>query len=255
MDMRFPGEKVIPLYSRVESVIRGKIVSGEFEPGRRLPTENEFVSQFSVSKITVRNALSRLEAEGFITRNRGKGTYVQPEIPLARQFIFTGMHDIVRALEDRKIEPLETQKMKVGETKIARDLSLFFGLSNQDEIHCVRRLCLRERIPVSYFENYMPGRLARRITKQEILRNGSITKILKEKMRLSGLRGEMHLEALPADPDIARILQFQTFSPVLHTQIFFRLSSGEPLQVHNGYLKAEYYKYTAPIGMKDFDKI
>jgi GntR family transcriptional regulator len=255
MGMRFPGEKVIPLYSRVESVIRSKIVSGEFEPGRKLPTENEFVSYFSVSKITVRNALSRLEAEGFISRNRGKGTYVKPGIPVARQFIFTGMHDIVRALEDRKIKPLETRKMQVGETNIARDLGLFFGLSNQEEIHCVRRLCLREKTPVSYFENYMPGPLARRITKQDILRKSSITKILKEKIGIALLQGEMHLEALPADPDIARILRCQTFSPVLHTQVFFRLSSGEPLQVHNGYLRAEYYKYIVPIGMKDFDKI
>ena len=255
MAMRFPGEKVIPLYSRVESVIRSKIVSGEFEPARKLPTEDEFVSHFGVSKITVRNALSRLQAEGFITRNRGKGTYVKPGIPVARQFIFTGMHDIVRALQDREIKPLKTRKMKVGETKVAKDLRFFSGLSNQDEIYCLRRLCLREKTPVSYFENYMAGRLARRISPEDILRKSSITRILKEKMKLSDFQGEMHLEALPADPDIAGILQCQTFSPVLHTQVFFRLSSGEPLQVHNGYLKAEYYKYIVAIEMKDFDKI
>ena len=255
MPIRSPGEKVIPLYSRVESVIRSKIVSGEFEQGRKLPTEDEFVSHFGVSKITVRNALSRLETDGLITRNRGKGTYVNPEIPVTRQFIFTGMHDIVRALEDRKVKPLETRKMKVGETQVGKDLRLFFGLSNHDEIHCIRRLCLCDKTPVSYFENYMPGPLARRISKQDILRKSSITRILKEKMRLSDLRGEMHLEAIPADPDIARILQCQTFSPMLHTQIFFRFSSGEPLQVHNGYLKAEYYKYIVAIEMKDFDKI
>jgi GntR family transcriptional regulator len=253
--MRSPGEKVIPLYSRVESVIRSKIVSGEFEQGRKLPTEDEFVSHFGVSKITVRNALSRLEAAGFITRNRGRGTYVKGEIPVVRQFIFTGMHDIVRALEDREMKPLGTQKMKVGETKIAKDLRLFFGLSNQDDIHCVRRLCLREKTPVSYFENYMPENLARQITSRDILRKSSVVKILKEKMKLSDLRGEMHLEAIPADPDIARILKCQTFNPVLHTQVFFRHSSEEPLQVHNGYLRAEYYKYIVDIEMKDFDKI
>jgi DNA-binding GntR family transcriptional regulator len=61
MPLRSPGEKLIPLYSRVESVIRSKIVSGEFEEGWRLPTKDRFVSHFGVSKITVRNALSRLE--------------------------------------------------------------------------------------------------------------------------------------------------------------------------------------------------
>lgn len=249
------GEKGIPLYSRVESVIRSKILSGEFEEGRKLPTEDEFVDSFGVSKITVRNALACREAEGLITRTRGKGTYVKPEIPVTRQFIFTGMHDIVRALEDWKIKPLETRKMKVGETKVARDLRRFFGFSNQDEIHCLRRLYMRGKTPVSYFENYMPGTLARRISKRDILAKSSITKILKEKIGISDLRGEMHLEAIPANPDVAQILQSQIFNPVLHTQVFFRLPSGEPLQVHNGYLKAEYYKYVVAIEMKDFDKI
>ena len=154
------------------------------------------------------------------------------------------------------IQPtLKRVLIKKKDSKIATTLRLFFGLSNQDDIHCVCRFYLREKTPVSYVENYIPGGLARRISPQDILPKSSITKILNEKMKLSDLQGEMHLEAIPADPDIARILQCQTFSPILHTQVFFRFSSGEPLQVHNGYLKAEYYKYIVAIEMKDFDKI
>jgi GntR family transcriptional regulator len=211
--MGSPGEKVIPLYSRVESVIRRKILSGEFKPGKKLPTEAEFVSQFAVSKITVRYAPSRLAAKGLITRNRGRGTYVREKIPVTRQFLFTGIHDIVQALEGRKVRPLEIKKMKVGETRIARGLHDFFGLSNQDEIHCIRRISPLGKNPASYFENYMPENIARQFTKKGILQKSSLIKILKEKIGLADLQGEIKLEAIPADLDIARILQCQAFDP------------------------------------------
>jgi len=47
---------VIPLYSRVESLLRNKILSGEYEQGEKLPTEDELVQCFGVSKVTVRSA-------------------------------------------------------------------------------------------------------------------------------------------------------------------------------------------------------
>jgi len=52
--------KVIPLYSRVESVIRNKILNGQLESGKKLPSEQELAAQFGISKITIRTALSHL---------------------------------------------------------------------------------------------------------------------------------------------------------------------------------------------------
>jgi GntR family transcriptional regulator len=75
----------IPLYSRVLSIIHNKIISGQYEPEEKLPTEDELVRDFQVSKITVRNALALLEADGLIHRIRGKGTYVAKVIPTTKQ--------------------------------------------------------------------------------------------------------------------------------------------------------------------------
>lgn len=53
--------------------IRSAILTGKYRPGDALPTENELVAQFAVSKHTVREALRALEGMGFITIRRGAG--------------------------------------------------------------------------------------------------------------------------------------------------------------------------------------
>src|ERR1700730_11018522 len=55
------------------------IALGEFEPGQRLPTERDLSATLEVSRTTVREALQRLQAAGYVTtrRGRGGGTFIQ----------------------------------------------------------------------------------------------------------------------------------------------------------------------------------
>ena len=55
------------------------IALGEFDPGQRLPTERELAATLEVSRTTVREALQRLQAAGYVTtrRGRGGGTFIQ----------------------------------------------------------------------------------------------------------------------------------------------------------------------------------
>lgn len=46
------------------------------EPGERLPSEPALAKHFGVSRTTIREVMSQLEAEGFIQRRQGSGTYV-----------------------------------------------------------------------------------------------------------------------------------------------------------------------------------
>lgn len=58
-----------------EKLISG-ILSGEYQPGEKLPAEREFALKNSISRITVRRAFAQLEAAGIIVRKRPSGTYV-----------------------------------------------------------------------------------------------------------------------------------------------------------------------------------
>ncbi|MBA2942984.1 GntR family transcriptional regulator [Paenibacillus sp. CGMCC 1.16610] len=66
----------VPLYRQIYQSIKDKIISGELRPKDRVPSEQEFMDEFRVSKITVKNALAALVDEGLVTRIQGKGTFV-----------------------------------------------------------------------------------------------------------------------------------------------------------------------------------
>jgi DNA-binding FadR family transcriptional regulator len=71
--------------SDVIAQIRRAILSGQYRPGDRLPTEREMAQQFGVSRVTVRDALRALEANGLVRVKIGGqgGPYVsEPDIAL-----------------------------------------------------------------------------------------------------------------------------------------------------------------------------
>lgn len=65
-----------PLGEQIRSAIETRILSGDLEPGARLPTELELVEQFGCSRMTVNKALSALAAAGLIERRKRAGSFV-----------------------------------------------------------------------------------------------------------------------------------------------------------------------------------
>jgi GntR family transcriptional regulator of arabinose operon len=70
-----------PKYMRLKQEILRWLQEGKYKPEERIPSENEIAEQFGVSRQTVRQTLGELEAEGWLHRMRGKGTFVSPPRP------------------------------------------------------------------------------------------------------------------------------------------------------------------------------
>jgi len=79
--------------------LRTRIVDGAIQPGDKLPSENTLINEFGVSRTVVRAALTRLQAEGLVETERGRGSFAltpPPEGPTAGQ----GTRSVV-TMEDR----------------------------------------------------------------------------------------------------------------------------------------------------------
>jgi GntR family transcriptional regulator, transcriptional repressor for pyruvate dehydrogenase complex len=74
INLRTAGERI------AERIVTA-IALGEFVPDQRLPTERDLASMLEVSRTTVREALQRLQASGYVTtrRGRGGGTFVRAD--------------------------------------------------------------------------------------------------------------------------------------------------------------------------------
>jgi GntR family transcriptional regulator len=66
-----------PLYEQVRLILQDRILLGEFSSGMLLPTEFQLCEQYGISRITVRNALEKLERFGLIERVQGRGSIVK----------------------------------------------------------------------------------------------------------------------------------------------------------------------------------
>jgi GntR family transcriptional regulator len=75
--------------------LRARIRSGEWRPGDRMPSEPELARRRTVSRSSMRAAITMLEEEGYVSRRHGSGTYVthRPALPndLGRNFGVSSM--------------------------------------------------------------------------------------------------------------------------------------------------------------------
>jgi GntR family transcriptional repressor for pyruvate dehydrogenase complex len=106
------------------------IALGEFVPGQALPSERELAAMLEVSRTTVREALQRLHAAGYVTtrRGRGGGTFVQssngPQADeMIRRTLLPAWDELADILDFRQL--IEQQIARTAaERRDARDIEV-----------------------------------------------------------------------------------------------------------------------------------
>ncbi|MCD6115475.1 GntR family transcriptional regulator [bacterium] len=70
------SSSVIPKYYQLKELLKEKIISGYWKPGEKVSAEKEIVKNYDCSLITVNKAVGKLVEEGYVFRERGRGTFV-----------------------------------------------------------------------------------------------------------------------------------------------------------------------------------
>lgn len=91
-----------PLYHQLEVLLRGRILSGEWPPGTRIPTERELCETYKVSRVTARQAMKNLVDGGFLSRKPGRGTFVRAPLLTAGE---RGLRSFSEDMRDLSLRP------------------------------------------------------------------------------------------------------------------------------------------------------
>ena len=142
-----------PFYLQLREVVRAKIEEGEYPPGMAIPSENELSDTYGVNRLTVRNALDALVAEGLLKRIQGKGAFVVGNRLERDLDTLTGFRQTIL---ERDAEP-GTKILAKTRRKAGGKFARIFNIGEDDDIFYVRRLNSANGEPVSVEHTYIPA--------------------------------------------------------------------------------------------------
>src|SRR5436190_19929166 len=90
-----PARTSTPAYQRISQTLPRRIHEGRYPPDSQLPTEDDLLREFSVSRHTVRAALQQLVTQGLVRRQAGRGSFVQQSDATRSPWAAQSLEDLV----------------------------------------------------------------------------------------------------------------------------------------------------------------
>jgi GntR family transcriptional regulator len=198
-----------PLYAVLEAQIAAGIAGGEFPVGSQLPTEEQLIQRFAVSRTTVRKAIQNLSDRGLIEIRRGTGTFVtQPRITQDLTEL-TGFVEDMDALGHAATARLIDRTVVAADADVAQHLALAVG----SRVMRIRRVRLANGVGMSLDETYLPLEIGEKIVRHD-LEAEPIFALLEQRYNIPLVEAEYELEAISADAAVAAALGVDTGSAI-----------------------------------------
>ena len=140
----------LPLWAQVLDDLRDRLEAGEFTD--EFPTDNELIGHYDVSRHTVREAMRRLQNEGVVTRERGRGTFVTvPRVEQATGAIYS----LFRSIEAMGLE----QRSRVLDLSLTTDATVAdrLGLRANAKLVRLERLRLVDAHVLAHDTAWLPA--------------------------------------------------------------------------------------------------
>jgi GntR family transcriptional regulator len=201
------------LYARIEETIAREIAQGEYRPGDQLPTEDELIERFQVSRITVRRAIQNLVSRGVLEIRRGLGTFVLSPRIEAELTKLTGFVEDMKSVGRKATARVVSQGVVAASARVAERLQLAKGT----KVMQIKRVRLADGMPVSFDETYLPLRLGQQIVRND-LRVHPIFTLLEEEYGIPLIEADYELEAVIATKAVADALQVKAGSPIFQIE-------------------------------------
>jgi GntR family transcriptional regulator, histidine utilization repressor len=152
-----------PLYAQVKTHILDLIRSGALTAGSRVPSENELVESFKISRMTANRALNELTSEGHLARVPGVGTFVKDALPRSSLLELRNIADEIAARGHRYSSRME----HVGELTATPALMDDFELKSATPLFHVVIVHEENGMPVQLEDRYVNPFCAPHFLKQD----------------------------------------------------------------------------------------
>jgi GntR family transcriptional regulator len=225
----------VPFYFQLAETLEEEIVSGRWEPGTRIASENELCAHYGLSRTTVRQALARLGQEGLVRRDRGRGTYVAESRP--RSWLIQSTEGFFHDEPLRGVREVTSRMLRIEQTRLPAWASDSLGLPSGSPGVIVERVRSVDGVVALYGVNCLPPFTADAVLGLDP--NQSLYQRLIETLGVDIVGGSRSLEAVTAGAKLARLLEVEPGAALAYIESTTWDQDERPIDCYRAWLRTD----------------
>jgi GntR family transcriptional regulator len=227
----------IPIYHQLEEYIKSQIESGALKVDEAIPSEREYAERYQISRMTVRQAINNLVNEGYLYRQKGRGTFVN------KQKVEQKLQGLTSFTEDMLERGMKPSSKLLSFQIIPADIQVASRLKLKENtpVYEIQRVRLADDVPMALETTYLPANLVKGLTEEII--NQSLYKYIEDTLLLTISEAAQQIEAASAKEIEVKHLEIEKGSPVLLILRTSYLQDGTPFEFVKSAYRADRYKF------------
>lgn len=232
------------LYYQMFDILMEGISSGKYRPGDMLPTENELIAKYGVSRVTVRKAMDMLLHEGLISKRRGYGTYVN------EKKIEQNLSSVIHFTESMQSQGQKTSTVMLQNVVEYADKTIAEALGIPEDTKMIRvdRLRMANDRPMCVECSYLIYESCPDVLGMDF-NTASLRQTLRKMYNIVWKHAKQKIMAVAAPADIAQHLQIHKGAAVLYIERVTYSQDDLPLEFLKTYYRGDKYYMTADLSM------
>jgi GntR family transcriptional regulator len=229
---------ITPHYQQLEDQLLEAVACGDLMPGEPLPSEREFSKSLGISRMTVRRALTDLEAQGRLQSRVGKGWYAGPAKIEQKLQQLSGFSADMRSNDlDVKSKVIEF-KAEPADPTMAQQLEIAPG----DLVYHLDRIRLINGHPVGLEYPRVPARLCPGMEQFDFSKD-SLYRVMTEEYGITLDRARQTIEATLVNWHEAKLLVVDPGAPAIRGKRTVFDPEGTIVEVSKAVYRGDRYKY------------
>ena len=229
-------EASTPLWLQLKHVLRD-MLTFDLSAGDQFPTEAQLSTAYSLSRVTVRQAITSLVDEGLLERRQGRGTFVlsarlAETLSAFKPFLMNGFDAV--DLSDITVHSVET-------VSVPEWIGVKLGLRHDETVFKIRKVLTTAGETVAFRTSYVPLRLVPRLLEADMRPALIIT--LEDTFGLHLTHAEETIEFFVADAFRAEMLAVAVNHPMILVERVVSMTGGIPVKCSRTYYKADRFRF------------
>jgi GntR family phosphonate transport system transcriptional regulator len=216
----------VAVWRQIEQILAKEIAASGFGDDGRLPSEGELAKRFDVNRHTIRRAMLGLAAQGLVSVEQGRGTFVQPgaiDYTIGRRTRFT------ENLRQQHHSPADAMLLSAARVKADPTVAKALGLRAGAFVYRIESVHAADGVPLTYSRSFYPA--ARFVDLPDVLeRKGGMTRAMAEYGVTDYLRKWSRIGSVLPEPEVARRLGINRQQPVLWVENVDVDTEGTPIK-------------------------